>query len=358
MPKAITREFFGHMLPGDFILPGGELARPVTVLIGLLRFWDSHAVWKYLARHGPGGIVRGTDNQDRWEPDLAPSTALEDSIIYAESIGAQSMFTFGRPPIFSCREDIGDNETVPTVEAWEAFIRLLFTQSAGRIGIYEGWNEPELLMYWQGSPGLLVEYMRVLYRLKQELAPDSILLAPAMTELSTEHGRWFADEYFRLGGGECCDAASIHHYSDNPEKLVPDWNTMTGILEKYGLSHLSIYCTEFNFTDADLNARNAKIAQFMILLASLGGECGVYDSEPQPAARAYTDDTMQRVADLLVGATLGEIRYDGGTRRVTLSRQDKQDTEVSWTDTTFPALGAVTTSTARRGCNPFGFLQR
>jgi hypothetical protein len=311
----VDKTFFGHMIQGEWILKGGELGPPVTVFAGLLRTWDGRAVWEYMT------------------PD-----ALEDNILAAEKMGAETMFVFGRPPASAIRPG---SKNVPTADAWGQFVIAMVTNSAGRIKYWELWNEPEQGGYWDGSPSELVDQCKVAYQIIKELQPNSIVLSPSMTELGQSWGADFTDKFFAAGGGQWCDAIAFHHYSNLPEDFLLDFTILNGILKKYGVTKPS-YNTEFNFANKDVSIRNAYIAQSLIIQASLGIVGTVYDPETELEANDYTDSTMAIVASWLIGATLSPLRIDGQWRRVVVSKSGQPDQELFWIDTSFPVLGSVT----------------
>jgi hypothetical protein len=80
------------------------------------------------------------------------------------------------------------------------------------------------------------------------------------------------------------------------------------------------------------------MAQSLLIQASLGVAGAVWDPETVEAANDYTDDTMRRVAELLLGASVGEIQYAGNVRRCTISKTGELDREITWTDKSFPVL--------------------
>jgi hypothetical protein len=337
----ITKDFFGHMIQGEWVADDGTTYQPVSVFIGLLRTWDSRSVWKFMVR--PDGSID-------W-------SGLEANIAFAERVGAEVMFVFGAPPASSC---VPGSDCVPTLDAWKEFVTQVVTKARGRIKYYELWNEPEIAMYWNHTAAELVDYARVAYQIIKAMQPDAIVLSPSMTELNQPWGAGFASGYFGSGGGEWCDGAVFHHYQDKPEKLLADWKVFSGILNSYKLSNLPVYNTEFNYVNKDVNLRNAYIAQFMLIAASLGIKGVVYDPETEEAANDYTDATAQKVADMILGSSVGAIEFFGDTRRVVVAKTDQALQEVIWTEDQFPQIGPYTLrKSLKRGCSSwFNFLRK
>lgn len=331
----ISKTFFGAMIQGEWIMDEGQLAQPVTKYFGMLRLWDSRAVWHKME----------TDTK-----------ALEANIRFAESRDAEVMFTFGEPPASAL---FMTYRKVPTMDAWQAFVRRVVTEAQARISVYDGWNEPGIPPYWDGSPELLVDYERAKYLIVKELQPSSIVLSPSFTEFAMPRGSAFIDRYLAAGGGKWCDAISAHFYAAKPEHMIGDIAALRLLMKKYGVG-LPIWNTEYVIGPCDLAVRPAYQRQSLIIQASLGIQCAVWNSEIL-GSEDYTDPTTEMVADWLIGASVGPLQRDGETRYVILSRPGEVDQELSWTEQSFPVLSAVRhfpPMPAKKGCSPFGFLHR
>jgi hypothetical protein len=146
-PRPITPDFFGHMVQGEWVLDDGTLARAVTVYFGVLRLWDSRAVW--------------------WKMETDPN-ALAANLRYAESVGADTMFVFGEPPQSAFAPG---KLKMPTKDAWLAFVKQIARE---RIRYVELWNEPAE-GYWDGTPEELAEYCRVAYPILESDRQDGSL---------------------------------------------------------------------------------------------------------------------------------------------------------------------------------------
>jgi hypothetical protein len=326
----IARTFFGTMIQAEWITDSGELAQPVTKFFGLLRLWDSRAVWHKME----------TDTE-----------ALEANLRAAVGRDAEVMFTFGEPPASAL---LAGSSKVPTMDAWQAFVRRVVTESDGRISVYDGWNEPGIPPYWDGSPELLVEYERAKYLIIKELAPNSIVLSPSFTEFAMPRGIAFIDRYLAAGGGQWCDGISAHFYVAKPEHMIGDVAALRALMRKHGVDR-PIWNTEYVIGPCELSLRPAYQAQSLIIQASLGIQCAVWNPEI-PGSEDYTDPTTQTVAGWLVGATVGPLERDGDTRYVKVQRPGEIDLELSWTEQSFPVFSAVrhfpatAKSSGKRGC--------
>lgn len=322
------------MIQAEWVTDSGELAQPVTKYFGMLRLWDSRAVWH------------------KMEGD---TTALEANLRFAKNRGSEVMFTFGEPPASAIRSVYAK---VPTMDAWQAFVRQVVTQAAGRISVYDGWNEPGIPPYWDGSPELLVDYERAKYLIVKELQPNSIVLSPSFTEFAMPRGSAFIDRYLAADGARWCDAISAHFYVAKPEHMIGDVAALRALMKKHGVEQ-PIWNTEYVIGPCDLSLRPAYQRQSLIIQASLGIEATVWNPEIS-GSEDYTDPTSQTVAEWLIGATVGPLQRDGETRYVTVQRPGSIDLELSWTEQSFPLLSAIRhfPPGAKKGCNPFAFLHR
>jgi hypothetical protein len=304
--RPITPDFFGHMVQGEWVLDDGTLARPVTVYFGVLRLWDSRAVW--------------------WKMVNDPA-ALDANLRYAESVGADAMFVFGEAPQDAL---VVGRSKMPTREAWLSFVKEIARQ---RIRYVELWNEPAE-GYWDGSPEELAEYCRLAYPILA--ASGKTVCSPSFTSWNASRGYEFFDRFLAAGGGEWCDEIAFHAYTESAGSLAGDIASLRELLKKHRVSR-PIRNTEYNIVPSDPSLRSAYMAQSLLIQASLGVAGAVWDPETVEAANDYTDGTMRRVAEMLLGSTVGPITSAGGVSRCVVSRGGV-DTELCWTRSGFPSL--------------------
>lgn len=301
-PK-ITPDFFGHMLQGDWVLDDGSLARPVTVYFGVLRLWDSRAVW--------------------WKMANDPN-ALQANLRYAESVGADTMFVFGEAPADAL---VPGKSKVPTKDAWVSFVKQIARE---RIRYVELWNEP-VEGYWDGTPEELAEYCKLAYPILSETGKT--VLSPSFTSWNS-YGYEFFDRFLSAGGGEYCDEIAFHAYTGSPDSLVSEIASLRALLNKHRVSR-PIRNTEYNILPSDLSLRDAYMAQSLVIQASLGVSGAIVDPEPNESLNDYTNDTQRIVADRLIGSSVGEVSYEGNQRRCVISKEGT-DRELTWTKDSFP----------------------
>jgi hypothetical protein len=259
------KTFFGHMVQAEWVADDGSTYQPVTVFFGLLRLWDSRAVWHKMVT------------------DL---TALEANIRFAQRVGAEVMFVFGEPPQSACVP----GKKQPTPEAWASFVESTLRQSAGRIKYWELWNEPAIPGYWDGTPEELVEQSRIGYQLIKQLQPDAIVLSPSFTEPSLPRGCAFIQRYVKAGGLEWCDGVAAHFYQTKPEYMRGDIATVIALV-----GNRRIFNTEYVIGPATSVAqRQQYMIDSLLLQREMGIEVAVWNPEV-PGSEDYTDPTMGEI---------------------------------------------------------------
>jgi hypothetical protein len=299
--RLITPDFFGHMVQGEWVSDDGTLCCPVSVYFGLLRLWDSRAVW--------------------WKMENDP-TALSANLNYAERVGADTILVFGEPPASAL---LAGKSKMPTKDAWLSFVRQIARE---RIRYVELWNEPAE-GYWDGSPEELVEYCKLAYPILS--ATGKTVLSPSIT--LTTNGLAFAERFLAVGGGEWCDEISFHAYCEKPDDLIGMVSSLRELLKKHRVSR-PLRNTEYNLTPFE----PYQMAQSLLIQASLGVAGAVWNPETSEAANDYTDSTMQTVAQWLLGASVGELDIDNDVYRVTVTR-DGTERVLSWRSDSFPTFG-------------------
>lgn len=302
-PKPVDPAFFGHMVQGEWVLDNGTLARPVTVYFSVLRLWDSRAVW--------------------WKM-VNDTTALSANQLYAQSIGADVMFVFGEAPADAL---VAGKSKMPTMSAWLSFVSQI---SQSHVRYAEVFNEPAE-GYWDGSPEELAMYSKPAYKLLK--AAGITVLSPSFTSWNTQYGRAFITRFLAAGGGQWCDIIAFHAYEANGTNMYQDIVDLKAVLRSYGINK-PIWNTEYNILPSDPALRNPYMAQSLVIQASLGVHGGIWNPETAEAANDYTDSTMRRVADMLIGSTVFPCSHSGESWTCPSTRG-----RISWTTTQpFPVI--------------------
>lgn len=97
----------------------------------------------------------------------------------------------------------------PPKEEFRRFIREFAKRSAGKIRLFEIFNEPQMCM----DVSRYMEYLKIAYEeIKREI-PDSYILAFCSTSDRGQSIEGFTMQGLEMGGAKYCDAISLHPYS-------------------------------------------------------------------------------------------------------------------------------------------------
>lgn len=120
----------------------------------------------------------------------------------------------------------------------------------GRITAYEIWNEPNISLYWHGTPPSAEDYaklLKVAYREAKRADPNVTIVGGAVAGMDWN----FMEGMLRAGAAESMDAISVHPYQGNlgsvgPEAggLVRDLKRLRDLLERYGRGDMPVWITE------------------------------------------------------------------------------------------------------------------
>lgn len=210
-----------------------------AVPFGSLRLWDSGTMWSDL-EPAPGQFV--------W-------THLDELVAAAQAHGTRVLLTLGQTPSWASARphDVSPygGTTTPAeparLEDWAAYVRAVVTRYRGRIEAYEPWNEPNLAMFFTGSPETLARLGRVAAAIVHQVDSAAKVVSPGIAWTSRGAEEWLR-AYLSAGGAEGADVLGFHSYPREgwgPEQLgevaqafrrvcaefsltQPLWNTETG----------------------------------------------------------------------------------------------------------------------------------
>jgi hypothetical protein len=254
----MNRTFFGQQVPGYAIsYPDGKPLVTITIPVGLLRLWDTGAVWCYAANSWDG---------------------LDGMLALAQRLNAEPLYVLGRPP---------DSPNPPSTESLVQFLTSLLNRANGRVKYWELWNEPAITsMYWNGSVSRLLEQSRLAYGLIKSRVPDSVILTPSFNDLDS-YGYQFARDYLTQARGawwqrmlrrvpKHADGVAYHSYHDHVADLktlrtltdLPVWLTETVNAPLAELAALGVKCV----------VHNAQIVDDLDASTTGKDWCGAYDA--------------------------------------------------------------------------------
>jgi GH35 family endo-1,4-beta-xylanase len=131
---------------------------------------------------------------------------------------------------------------------WARWIGAVAEHYRGRIASYEIWNEPDLDIFWNGSPGQYFELLRSAYPAIKANDPDAIVVMAGMAVFAD---RQFFPEVLRSiatypespHNNYYFDVISAHFYT-NPDLLYQELLNIQGLLSRYGMEDKPIWLTE------------------------------------------------------------------------------------------------------------------
>lgn len=199
-------------------------------------------------------------------------------------------------------------------EEYGRFVYETVRHFKGRITAYEIWNEPNISIYWHGTPPSAEDYaklLKVAYREAKRADPDVTIVGGVVAGM--DFG--FIEGMLKNGAGDAMDAISVHPYQGNlgsvgPEEggLARDLRALQNLLARHGHAGMPVWITEMgNRTVPDPDIR---------------------EGHPQPAGRV----TEQQQANYLVRSYA--LALSEGVRRVFWFNL------VDWTNETWGTMSA------------------
>jgi hypothetical protein len=205
-----------------------------TVPFGSWRLWDANVTWSKLEP------VKG-----QWNFQL-----LDQYADLAKTHNVNLCYVLGQTPTWASSQpdlktaaNYGLGASVPPsdIEDWKNYVRTIASRYNNRISCFEIWNEPNLALFYQGTPEDLVPLGREAYKIIKEVNPKNVILSPSIVRTN---GVVWLDKYFAAGGKDFFDVVSIHSYENPPElSLEVVIDPVKQLIKKYNLSK-SIWMTE------------------------------------------------------------------------------------------------------------------
>lgn len=214
-----------------------------------------------------------------------------------------------------------DNFSIVTNKGQEAFINYVddvTSRYKGKGIIWEVWNEPNTLKYWDTRPNYddyahLVEKASKVIRKND---PSGIVVAPALAGLNDESLRWL-EEVLKRGMLDNIDAISIHPYRAYlPETVIQDYKQLRDLLSKYGKKDLPIISGEWGYP-SEVQWYNIKLSE---------------KQQAQYLVRTYLINTYQKIPISIWydwkndGDKLDEVEHNFGIRGYDVSKSKESYT--------------------------------
>jgi hypothetical protein len=127
---------------------------------------------------------------------------------------------------------------------WSEWVQAAADHCKGRVAAYEIWNEPDLPMFWSGTPARLAEMERVAAPIIRKTDPGALIVAAPISGGNRLAAFQWYDAYVAAGGGAVADVLSVHFYGPTPEDDVRAAATLRSILADHGMSTKPLWNTE------------------------------------------------------------------------------------------------------------------
>jgi PKD repeat protein len=211
-------------------------------------------------------------------------SGFDSWVNYTQSHNIDLMFTLLDTPSWAssnpnatCYDGPGQCAPPTNIQDWDNYVTAVVSHAAGRVKIWEVWNEPEDPQYWTGTTSQLVTMAQHAYNIIKSIDPTATVLTPPPSRYgSLLPGDWMRS-YLAAGGGQYADVIGFHGYTWGnfiPEDINGFVDGMRSAMSSYGQSTKPLWDTEggwttdSNYPDADAQA--AWVARYYLLQWSKG----------------------------------------------------------------------------------------
>ncbi len=242
------------------------------------------------------------------------------------------------------------------------FAHDLAVHVAGKIHYFETWNEPNLTSgtMWHGTTPQLVRMSADLAAQIKAVDPTAQILSPGAASATAPA---FIQDYLANGGGQYADIIAFHGYTQVPEKLLVQAQSIRTAMAANGVSAKRLWDTEASWGAnsglPDFDEERGFVARFYLMHATAGVDRllwygygqGAYDPTQFGTLWDTTDGLLSPgvaygvTQDWLVGATLATLCSATGTVwTCELTRPGGYDGLVVWDASKHCANGTCQTS--------------
>ena len=229
---AIPRSYFGMNVNNMHVAP--EFKWPVLDF-GTYRSWDSGVIWPTIE------TARGVYDWSNLDKDVAQAQAHH----------AQFIFTLGQTPTWASSHPeepavYGKGYAAPpaNLSDWKDFVGEVAARYKGRIAAYEVWNEPDIAMFYTGTPAQLAALETAAAEVVHHADPKALIVAPAVSGGGAASQLRFLDDYLTAGGGVHADVLAYHGYVYPAEEEVWAVQSYRDLLQSHGVGDKPLWNTE------------------------------------------------------------------------------------------------------------------
>lgn len=230
-PELTTIEYFGliiHRSDQGTAWPG--------VRFGSWRLWDAYVNWEQLENK------KGKWDFSRLDRYVAMAELNHIDILLPLSNTPQ--WAAARPNDRSGYKP-GNSSEPANMEDWRRYVRTIGERYKGRIRHYQVWNEPNIKLFYTGTPAKLVELTCEASKILKEIDSRNQVVSAGSSPGGKDHSGYL-NTFLALGGKDCIDIVGHHFYVplSSPEAMVPLIREVRDVMEKNGIGHKSLWNTE------------------------------------------------------------------------------------------------------------------
>ena len=228
----IPRSYFGMNINNMHVVPGYQW--PVLDF-GTYRSWDPGVIWPTIE------TSRGVYDWSNLDKDVAQAQAHH----------AQFVFTLGQTPTWASSRPnepavYGKGYGAPpaNLSDWKDFVREVAARYKGRIAAYEVWNEPDIAMFYTGTPAQLAALETAAAEVVHHTDPKALIVAPAVSGGRAASQLRFLDDYLAAGGRRHADVLAYHGYVYPAEEEIRAVQSYRELLRSHGAGDKPLWNTE------------------------------------------------------------------------------------------------------------------
>jgi hypothetical protein len=329
---AIPAQYFGFNLHPEVLQIGNNSIPWPTIPFGAVRLWGSETTWNDL---NPANGVYDWTNLDQ-ALSVSETNGQTDFIYtfgvvppWASSNPNDQSCVTNNSPAGSCDPPSDLNADGSGANAhWQNFVTAVVHHAAGQIHTWEIWNEPDILIEWNGTDAQMARMAKDAYTIIKAADPTALVTTPTpgISSGGQNIQTWlpgYLSTVFNSYGSTYADIVTFHGYANaamgnQPEQEIATVGHVTAAIAPYpSLTSEPLWNTEGSWNtdtglpDPDMQA--AYVARMYLIQWSLGvsrfywfqygnrqtGTLWTSASGLSPAGVAYG-----QVYDWMVGATL------------------------------------------------------
>ncbi len=175
--------------------------------------------------------------------------AEEHSVEIVINIGLSPKWAAKRP---NDKSGYGENLTASEprdIDDWKKYVKTIAGRYKGKIKYWEIWNEPDMLMFYTGSPKKMAELVKEAYIILKEVDPENKVISPPVTGYLVLIP-WL-NSFLAAGGKDYIDIIGTHFYvwfkANTPEKVLSTISAIKSYQKQNKIEQKPIWDTECGF---------------------------------------------------------------------------------------------------------------